>query len=220
MDYRPNNPAFEWLEPRRLFFTGAPLKVFEFDTPAGPGLDITGTAGRDRISVVATEAGLVVVNNKGGWGQIYPNHYALIRVNAARGDDRLIIDGTVTADTILYGSNGDDTITGGAGDDRIYGGQGRDRVLAGAGDDTIVSIGDSVLDRTDGGDGFDSFWPTTPPPRSSPTCRPTRSRAARCTASARSSRHRPSAQPKAHPRPSSRASWASPIFPTPRPPAR
>lgn len=96
--------------------------------------------------------------NKGGWSLVVPNQYVSIRINGARGNDMLIVDGTVTTNTILRGSNGDDTIMGGSGDDRIYGGYGRDRILGGAGDDTIVTVGDSVHDRVTGGAGFDTFW--------------------------------------------------------------
>ena len=109
-------------------------------------LFIDGTPGDDRISLVATSDGLVLAN-KGGWSTILPDHFALIRINGARGNDVVIVDGSVTTDSIVHGSNGDVTLLGGAGDDHLFGGQGRDRILAGAGDDMIVSIGDSIQDR-------------------------------------------------------------------------
>lgn len=64
--------------------------------------------------------------------------------------------GTDDANTLHFGTTGDDTLTGGAskdtiiggaGDDTIYGGDGDDFILAGAGDDTIT-----------GGAGEDTFF--------------------------------------------------------------
>ncbi len=148
--------SFQPLE-RRTLFAGVPLYVTETTTDFGRELAIDGSRGDDRISVVATDAGLVIAN-KGGWSAVVPDHFALLRVNAARGNDTVIIDGSVTTDAIVHGSNGDDTLLGGAGDDRLYGGLGRDRILGGAGDDTIVTIGDSASERVTGGDGHDGFW--------------------------------------------------------------
>lgn len=141
----------------RTLFAGTPLYLTETVTARGPELFIDGSPGDDRISLVAYEDTLTLAN-KGGWSIILPNHFAVIHINAAKGHDLVIVDGSVMTGTILRGSNGDDTIMGGSGDDRIYGGYGRDRILGGAGDDTIVTIGDSVQDRVSGGDGFDSFW--------------------------------------------------------------
>lgn len=146
----------ESLEGRTLF-AGTQLYLTEITTAAGPALSIDGSPGDDRISVVAY-GDTIMLANKGGWSLLVPNHYVLIQINAAKGNDVLIVDGSITTDTILRGSNGDDTIMGGAGDDRIYGGYGRDRILGGAGDDTIVTIGDSIRDRVSGDDGFDNFW--------------------------------------------------------------
>jgi len=150
------DPRCEPLEPRTLF-AGSPLYLTETTTDVGPELSIDGSPGDDRISVVAYGDTLMLAN-KGGWSRIVPNHFVVIRINGARGNDVVIVDGSVTTDAIVRGSNGDDTIMGGAGDDRIFGGFGRDRMLGGAGDDTIVSIGDSVQDRVSGDGGFDSFW--------------------------------------------------------------
>src|SRR4051812_28404210 len=152
----PYPPHCEPLD-RRTLFAGIPVYLSQTSSDAGPVLSIDGTPGDDRISVVATTDGLVVAN-KGGWSTIVPDHFALIRVNGARGNDVVIVDGSVTTDAVVHGSNGDDTLLGGAGDDRLYGGFGRDRILGGAGDDTIVTIGDSVQDRVSGDGGADSFW--------------------------------------------------------------
>lgn len=142
---------------RRTLFAGTPLYLTESMTPAGLELSIGGSRGDDRISVVAYGNTLMLAN-KGGWSLTVPNHFALLNINAAKGNDVVIVDGSVTTDAIVRGSNGDDTISGGAGNDGLYGGYGRDRILGGSGDDTIVTIGDSVHDRVSGGDGFDSFW--------------------------------------------------------------
>ncbi len=142
---------------RRTLFAATALYLTESMTPAGLELSIGGSRGDDRISVVAYGDTLMLAN-KGGWSLTVPNHYALLNINAAKGNDVVIVDGSVTTDAIVRGSNGDDTISGGAGNDRIYGGYGRDRILGGPGDDTIVTIGDSVQDRISGGDGLDSFW--------------------------------------------------------------
>ncbi|WP_224823662.1 Hint domain-containing protein [Cognatishimia sp. MH4019] len=65
-------------------------------------------------------------------------------------------------DDIVYGGQGNDTITSGQGDDTIYGGSGNDTVVAGAGDDTIfgdsqvsTQLSESLNWTTAGGDGVD-----------------------------------------------------------------
>src|SRR5688500_9000001 len=112
---RSKFPADIRLQPleRRTLFAGVPLYLTETTTDAGPVLAIAGSRGDDRSSVVATDAGLVIAN-KGGWYTVLPDHCALLRINAARGNDTVIVDGSVTTDAVVHGSNGDDTLLGGA----------------------------------------------------------------------------------------------------------
>ncbi|MEO6437459.1 MAG: C2 family cysteine protease, partial [Tepidisphaeraceae bacterium] len=128
----------------------------------GLELQISGTAGNDRIVVVRTDSGLAITNSKGRWQDVVDDNggtkYARLRINGNRGNDRLIVDSSVTLGAILNGAGGDDSLTGGAGNDSIYGGSGRDRVMAGAGDDTIVSLDIDHKERIAGGEGIDNFW--------------------------------------------------------------
>lgn len=154
------------LERRRLLagaVYGTPVKLVEAPLPDGRiELQISGTAGHDRIVVARTDAGLAISNSKGGWQDVVDDRggtkYARLRINGNRGNDRLIVDAGVTLGAILNGAGGNDSLTGGAGDDSIYGGSGRDRVMAGAGDDTIVSLDIDHKERIAGGEGFDNFW--------------------------------------------------------------
>ncbi|MFC2035920.1 calcium-binding protein [Chloroflexota bacterium] len=87
-------------------------------------------------------------------------------------DGQTIVFGTEGADTIdgaggpdiLYGRGGDDTILGGDGNDLLSGGAGDDLLSGGAGDDLIIDADFSTSGGTNvinGGEGVDTFKFTT-----------------------------------------------------------
>jgi Ca2+-binding RTX toxin-like protein len=59
-----------------------------------------------------------------------------------------------THDDTLFGGAGDDTLRGGAGNDYLSGGPGRDQLFGDGGNDQLFAR-DGVIDRLDGGAGFD-----------------------------------------------------------------
>jgi hypothetical protein len=152
--------AFENLETRQLMSTTpavVPLTIKEAAVNGGVELQITGSTKNDNITVTRTTDGLVVSNN-GNWTRTYTGTYRDIFVNGAAGHDKITIDASVSDNTRLYGSTGNDTINGGSGNDSINDGAGNDVVFGNAGNDTIVSVGGGTADKLTGGAGLDSFW--------------------------------------------------------------
>jgi Ca2+-binding RTX toxin-like protein len=105
--------------------------------PPAAGLDLTGTAGRDRL------VGSDLAD----------------RLDGAAGNDRL---SGGAGDDVLLGGEGRDQLRGGAGDDQLEGGAGRDRLYGGAGDDWLKGgdgrdtlLGDAGSDDLQGGAGND-----------------------------------------------------------------
>lgn len=149
---------FEQLEPRTLL--AGTQEVLLADGRLE--LRISGTAGDDRIVITRDAGGLRISNERTGWQTLIDDgngtRYARLRINGARGNDKLVVAQSVAIDAILTGSAGNDTLAGGAGDDSLYGGSGRDRFLGGAGDDVLVSLDLDHKERLTGGEGFDSFW--------------------------------------------------------------
>ena len=80
------------------------------------------------------------------------NDVKAIKVDAAGGDDEVII-GVRRVPVTLVGGNGNDTLSGGKADDFISGGAGDDHLRGRDGDDTIV--GGSGADELAGGEGRD-----------------------------------------------------------------
>jgi Ca2+-binding RTX toxin-like protein len=105
--------------------------------PPAAGLDLTGTAGRDRL------VGSDLAD----------------RLDGGAGNDRL---SGGAGDDVLLGGEGRDQLRGGAGDDQLEGGAGRDRLYGGAGDDWLKGgdgrdtlLGDAGSDDLQGGAGND-----------------------------------------------------------------
>jgi len=105
----------------------------------------TGTVGFDRATILDTAGDSI---NLAGWSGVE-------RVNGNIGND--VIDASaLSVGLVLFGSDGDDTITGSSGNDTILGGDGNDDLSGGGGNDTIIGgVGDDLLS---GGDGNDVFY--------------------------------------------------------------
>lgn len=86
-----------------------------------------------------------------------PNSIAL-----GDGNDRLVVSGSLAAQTVVDGGDGDDDVTGGGEVDQLKGGLGRDKLAGGAGNDTLMgggatASGESIeADVLDGGPGEDT----------------------------------------------------------------
>jgi Ca2+-binding RTX toxin-like protein len=150
--------------------TGSGVSQVAIDLSATPGsgqgdgqpdtVNVNGTAGDDRISVVSSGSS-VVVNGLA----------AQVTINGIdAGVDSLVINGGAGNDTIdasrlragqvnltLNGGDGNDTIIGSAGNDTIIGGRGNDVTNMGAGDDTFVWNPGDGSDTVNGGAGTDTL---------------------------------------------------------------
>lgn len=137
-------------------------------------LQITGTAGVDRVAVYVATSGpsagkLVVEDWIGLYAYVGISEYNPASVSAVTffglgGNDRFTLGDTGgrQIQAIAFGGDGNDTLAGGtavdylyggAGNDFLSGGWGRDRIFGDAGDDELR--GDDGSDYLSGGDGND-----------------------------------------------------------------
>ena len=121
-------------------------------------VNVNGTAGNDRISVVSSGSS-VVVNGLAAQTRIEGIDAGVdhLVVNGGAGDDIISASGLRAGQVNLTinGGDGNDTITGSAGNDIIIGGHGSDVASMGAGDDTFVWNPGDGSDTVDGGAGKD-----------------------------------------------------------------
>jgi VCBS repeat-containing protein len=125
--------------------------------PNGESITLTGVLASQVNSLAALEAmGIPAVGPVDGTAG---NDVMNIGFTDAQGDQ---IDGTDGLDDVIYGYDGNDTITAGAGNDTVYGGDGDDVIYGGSGDDVIyggagddVLVGNGGADQIFGGDGND-----------------------------------------------------------------
>jgi len=150
--------------------SGTDAKQVAIDLSATPGsgqgdgvsdtVNVIGTAGDDRITVVGSGSS-VVVNGLA----------AQVTINGVdAGIDSLVVNGGAGNDVInasavhagqigltLNGGDGNDTITGSGGNDTVIGGRGNDVANMGAGNDTFVWNPGDGSDTVDGGAGNDAL---------------------------------------------------------------
>ncbi len=164
----------ELLEPRRLLSA----------TLSSAGLlTITGTPNDDRISMVRTTKGQLIVtqkstinkpDNTGTLSTVETTNFSLaavksILVNAGDGNDSVSVAGGwkyhVVIPSRINGQNGNDSLTGGDANDTIRGGAGDDLINGGAGNDSLYGedgvdriTGDTGADLLDGGYGNDRLY--------------------------------------------------------------
>jgi Ca2+-binding RTX toxin-like protein len=144
---RPNSdrfvPAFELLDERIL-----PAVTATFSSGTGI-LSVVGDAQDNTIVVSRDAAGQILVNGgavviQGGAATVA--NTTLVQVFGQEGNDQISLDeanGPLPA-AILFGGDGNDTLTGGSGNDQLFGD---------AGDDTLLGKGGN--DQLFGGDGND-----------------------------------------------------------------
>jgi hypothetical protein len=156
MNSKQNN-VFEALETRTLMSGTVALTIHEVPVDGGVELQITGSAKNDNITVTKTSAGLVIKNNN-NWSRTRSGHYCDIKIDGAAGDDKITVDAKVFTSNVIYGGDGNDTISAGSGNDSIYAGAGNDLVYGNRGEDTIVTVGGGNYDLVYGGKGMDSVW--------------------------------------------------------------
>ena len=156
--YSTHCAVAEKLEGRRLL-SASPLNVSDVAYEGGEELQVAGTASSNQILISENASGLLV-SNGAGWSQTYSpmtGEFTQIVARAGAGNYAIILDPSVTVNSIIYGGAGNDTLQGGSGNDELYDGSGSNVLRAGSGRDTLVAIGgnhDSIV----GGSGPDSFW--------------------------------------------------------------
>lgn len=130
-------------------------------TPAATMIDfeegwlyVWGSPRRDVIVVAEAGDRVLVFDGDGDPADFARAEVAGVVVFGGRGNDRLIVAGSVVAH--LHGDAGRDTLVGGDAADLIDGGAGNDVILGGAGDDWL--FGDYGNDWLLGGDGDDYLW--------------------------------------------------------------
>lgn len=104
-------------------------------------IDFRAGAGNDNINISAT-TGSNSFDPGGGF-------FGIIIVDGGAGNDTIV--GSLTANQVLWGGDGNDNLTGGNADDKLDGGAGNDIINGGGGDDWIVA--GSGADTIDGGTG-------------------------------------------------------------------
>ncbi|CAA9412900.1 MAG: Alkaline phosphatase [uncultured Phycisphaerae bacterium] len=119
-------------------------------------LVVTGTDGADQIVVSQTDGEVSLDLN--GTTSTHPGSFARLTIDGRGGNDVITLDPTVTADAVIHGGAGNDSITAGRGNDRLFGGPGVNMLFGAGGDDTLVTVGGSTADRLVGGPGRDAFW--------------------------------------------------------------
>jgi Ca2+-binding RTX toxin-like protein len=150
--------------------SGTDVKQVAIDLSGTPGtgqgdgqvdtVNVDGTAGDDRISVVSSGSSVVV---NGLAAQVTINGADAsadqLVVNGGAGDDIINASGLRAGQVnlIINGGDGNDTITGSAGNDTVIGGRGNDVASLGAGNDTFVWNPGDGSDTVDGGAGNDTL---------------------------------------------------------------
>src|SRR6516165_3105466 len=142
-------------------------------------LTVFGDAAKNKVTISRNAAGALLVN--GGAvavdGQPTVANTVQIQVFGQAGDDMITLDesnGALPA-ALLFGGDGNDTLTGGSGNDQLFGGagndtlrgkggndllfggDGNDTLIGGAGDDQVFGQGGNDLMIWNPGDGTDLF---------------------------------------------------------------
>jgi transglutaminase-like putative cysteine protease/uncharacterized membrane protein len=86
------------------------------------------------------------------------NSFDVIVICGLGGSDSIAVEAPIYKPAIIYGGEGNDTISSGSGPDFLFGGPGVDVIAGNAGDDTIS--GGPGNDTLSGGLGFDRLWET------------------------------------------------------------
>jgi hypothetical protein len=105
--------------------------------PSSTDLVINGTVGKDKINVTAAGAGTILVQMNGkSYGPFKPT--ARIMIYGGQGDDTITVGPGVYSPAYLFGGVGNDTMQGGSGNDVLVGGGGKDVLRGGAGRDVLI----------------------------------------------------------------------------------
>lgn len=121
-----------------------------------------GTDGDDEIFVTMNANKSLIITINGEESYLPESAQSRLIIDGGAGNDRIIVDKSVTADLRLTGGEGDDYIISGSGHDRIFDNYGSNYIDGGAGHDVIVARGADVwpdglgfVNQLFGGEGND-----------------------------------------------------------------
>ncbi|MDO5296330.1 MAG: M91 family zinc metallopeptidase [bacterium] len=121
-----------------------------------------GTDGNDEIFVTMNANKSLIITINGEASYLPESAQSRLIIDGGAGNDRIIVDKSVTADLRITGGEGDDYIISGSGHDRIFDNYGSNYIDGGAGHDVIVARGADVwpdgrgfVNQLFGGEGND-----------------------------------------------------------------
>ena len=135
--------------------TNAPLTLSQSTVNGVAQLRVIGTAGDDTITVA--QSGQTYTLTNGTWSTTITGSFQSLYIDAANGNNSIVLGPSVVTNAILRGGSGNDTLVGGNASDAFYAGGGINQLTGGTGADLFVAIG-STGDTVKGGGGNDSFW--------------------------------------------------------------
>ncbi len=120
---------------------------------SGTDLVVGGTSGADTIKITpgSSTGSMVVTVNGVSQGAFTPTSQLI--VYGQGGNDTITVDSRITIARLLYGGDGDDTISGGNGNGVQVGGDGNDSLSSGNGRDILIA--GTGADTVNGGNGDD-----------------------------------------------------------------
>ncbi len=139
-----------------------PDQLDAFATIVGSKLTVVGTTGSDAISLSLTNNTFSITRNQ-TTTTLSAAGVNSIEIYGYDGDDGITIGAGIigcyvdagAGNDVIYGGDGNDTITSGGGKDKAFGGIGDDRVAGNGGHDML--FGEPGKDRLYGGDGNDTL---------------------------------------------------------------
>jgi Ca2+-binding RTX toxin-like protein len=135
---------------------GSAIIQSDLDSPGDEVLLVTGTSKNDILIIEPRAANTtqVRVKNTGRLlGTVSNSSFQNIVVYALGGNDTIVIDPRITRPALIFGGDGNDSLSGGGGNDQISGGNGNDSLFGNNGNDTLC--GEAGNDNLHGGNGDD-----------------------------------------------------------------
>ncbi len=135
------------------------------DNPGQNVLIVTGTSGNDVIVIEPKKGQLRVTRNGKTIGTFAPSDVPRIVAFGLMGNDKIVVNGSLSQPATLFGNEGNDQLFGARGADGLEGGSGTDRLFGGSNNDTLCGgngndfvYGQAGNDFADGDAGNDKVF--------------------------------------------------------------